>query len=107
LTPKGIDLHSRFEMERINHKQASSALGAGTNMAEEYSAACFAPKSALIITSAERICSAERKRVRSAKTAAASLMACRPAGLQHWHAAGSVSGFQQCWQRHKAAICSE
>jgi transposase-like protein len=30
------DLHSRFEMRRINHEQAYSADGACTNMAEEY-----------------------------------------------------------------------
>lgn len=30
------DLHSRFEMKRINHEQAYSADGACTNMAEEY-----------------------------------------------------------------------
>src|SRR5580698_476025 len=30
------DLHSRFEMKRINHEQAYSAEGACTNMAEEY-----------------------------------------------------------------------
>ena len=30
------DLHSRFEMRRVNHEQAYSADGACTNMAEEY-----------------------------------------------------------------------
>jgi hypothetical protein len=30
------DLHSRFEMKRINHEQAYSADGACTNIAEEY-----------------------------------------------------------------------
>jgi hypothetical protein len=30
------DLHSRFEMKRVNHEQAYSADGACTNMAEEY-----------------------------------------------------------------------
>ena len=30
------DLHSKFEMKRINHQEAYSADGACTNMAEEY-----------------------------------------------------------------------
>jgi hypothetical protein len=55
------NLHERFEMKRINHQEAYSFDGACTNQAEDYFAACGAPRSAFTIISPGRICSAMRR----------------------------------------------
>jgi hypothetical protein len=71
------DLHGRYEMKRINHQEAYSLDGACTNWAEEFSAACAAPRSAITITSLARTFSAMRKRLHGGRTAGGSRMANR------------------------------
>jgi hypothetical protein len=63
--------------EAINHQEAYSLDGARTNMAEEHSPACAAPKSESTITSLARIRSDTPNSPHGATTTAASRMASR------------------------------
>ena len=94
-------LHERFEMKRINHQEAYSLDGACTNWARNISAACAAPRSASIITSPARICSATRRRRHGARITAASSngdQVHRIAGLALKR--GKSVDFSGYWQRH-------
>jgi ISXO2 transposase-like protein len=71
------NLHEHFEVKRINHQEAYSLDGTCTNMAEDTSAACDAPKSASTTTSQGRISSAMRRSRHGGKITAASRMAIR------------------------------
>jgi hypothetical protein len=69
------DLHSQFEMKRVNHEQAHSYGGACTNWAEELFSVCVAPRSAIITISLATISCGTRKRRRGVKITAASTTA--------------------------------
>jgi hypothetical protein len=71
-------LHAQYEMRRVDHQEAYSLGGACTNWAEEFfSRMRPGPNRAITTISSDRTCFPTRKRLRGAKTIAASAMAGR------------------------------
>jgi hypothetical protein len=60
-------LSARFLTKRINHSEAYSLDGAGTNMAESFSLACVAQSKAFITISRASICQPMRTKWRGAE----------------------------------------
>ena len=71
------ELHSRFEMKRINHEEAYSLDGACTNWAEEFFSRMRRAEIGHHHHVAARICSATRKRRHGARIIAECRMANR------------------------------
>ena len=71
----GMACMRRFEMKRINHRRPTRSTAPARIGRRNISAACAAPRSATITTSAAPTCSATPKRPHGAKTAAAWPMA--------------------------------